>query len=145
MNKFYSLIVAALLVVVPAAADHYRPIHERELPRAARELLTNYFPEYRVGYIAVDRELFDREYKVVLDNGTSIEFDKNGRWKEIDGKRTALPTTLIPEEILRSIASRFEGRSVQKIERDRHGYEVLLEGGIDLEYNHRFKLIEVDD
>ena len=145
MNKFYSLIVAALLVVVPAAADHYRPIHERELPRAARELLANYFPEHRVAYIAVERELFDRDYKVVLDSGTSLEFDKSGRWKEIDGKRTALPSALIPEEILRSVASRFEGRAVEKIERDRHGYEVLLEGGIDLEYNHSFHLVEVDD
>ena len=145
MNKFYSLIVAALLVVVPAAADHYRPIHERELPRAARELLANYFPEQRVAYIAVERDLLDRDYKVVLEDGTSIEFDKSGRWKEIDGKRTQLPTALIPEEILRSVAARFEGRAVEKIERDRHGYEVLLEGGIDLEYNHSFHLVEVDD
>ena len=75
MNKLYSLIVAALLVVVPAAADHYRPIHERELPRAARELLASYFPEQRVAYIAVERELFERDYKVVLEDGTSIEFD----------------------------------------------------------------------
>ena len=145
MNKFYSLIVAALLVVVPATADHYRPIHERELPRAARELLANYFPEQRVAYIAVERDLFERDYKVVLEDGTSIEFDKSGRWKEIDGKRTPLPTALIPEEILRSVAARFEGRAVEKIERDRHGYEVLLEGGIDLEYNHSFRLVEVDD
>lgn len=145
MNKFYSLIVAALLVVVPAAADHYRPIHERELPRAARELLAQHFADLPVAYIAVDRDLFDREYKVVLDNGTSLEFDKNGRWKEIDGKRSPLPEALIPEEILRSVSARFEGRAVQKIERDRHGYEVLLEGGIDLEYTHRFRLIEVDD
>ncbi|MBR5820955.1 MAG: PepSY-like domain-containing protein [Alistipes sp.] len=145
MKKLSLLTVLGLLLFTPVMADEYLTISERELPRAARELLMLHFPDQSVSRILIDRERFDHDYKIYLADGTSIECDKQGLWQEIHCKGRAVPSELIPGAIRHSVEERFAARPIVKIERDRHGYEIELEGGIDLEYSHRGRLLEIDN
>lgn len=149
MKTYLTFSIATLLVLtafaLPARADHYRAISVSDLPRTARELINTHFNGYRISYASIERSTFDRSYKVIFENGTELEFDRHGAWSEIDCKRGTVPAELIPNEIRNVIHARFEGRSVQKIERTRRGYEVDLTGGIDLKFDHRFQLTGVDD
>ena len=47
-----------------------------------------------------DRDFSGTTYDVLLADGTEIEFSSRGEWKEVDGKRTALPTSFIPAQII---------------------------------------------
>lgn len=142
----YTLTLAILLVAVgPIWANLHRTIPFKQLPRAAQELIEHHFDPNAVSHITVDRSAFDRDYTVYFAGGSSIDFDKQGAWTEVECRRNSVPDALVPAEIRRAVAERFEGRPIQKIERDRHGYEVELEGGIDLKFNHRYLLTEADD
>lgn len=144
MKKIYGLVAMGLLLLSPAMADH-RVIDAKELPHAARTFLERHFNKEEVSHITVDRDVLDNDYKVVFASGATVEFDKQGAWTEVDCKTENVPMAIVPKPIRNSIDERFGGQAVQKIERDRHGYEVRLANGLDLEYNHRFHLVEVDD
>lgn len=145
MKKITLWLLALFCTTLPALADHNRSITREELPRAARELLDRHFQDLAISYASVDRSLFERDYKVILDDGTSLDFDRHGAWTEIERPRAAIPEALIPETIRKTVATRFEQRPIRKIERTRHGWEVELKGGIDLDFDHRFRLTKVDD
>lgn len=143
--KKMGLLAALLLLVVSAKADE-RVIELKQLPRAAQEFLERHFDTVEVSAVWVDRDLLDNDYKVLFADGSSVEFDRQGAWVEVDaGRGGTVPEVIIPKQIRRSIDERFGGRTVRKIDRDRRGYEVELSNGLSLEYNHRYRLLEVDD
>ena len=39
----------------------------------------------------------------------------------------------------------FPGATIIKLDRDRRGYDVKLNNGMDLEFNKKFEIVEVDD
>lgn len=144
MKKLGWMVAAALLYFAPAMADE-RIIDVKELPRAAQEFLEQHFDTVEISHVWVDRDLLGNEYKVVFAGGATVEFDRQGAWTEVDCGRGTVPEAIVPQPILRSIEERFGGRPVRKIERDRHGYELELSNGIGLEYNKRYRLIDLDD
>ncbi len=144
MKKWYGLVGAVLLYLLPASAEN-RVIEVKELPRAAQEFLDRYFDTVEIQLVTVDHEWFDRDYKVHFTNGSSVNFDRQGAWNEVDCRQQGVPAAIVPKQIRQSVSERFAGRSIRKIERDREGYEVELSNGIGLKYNHRYRLTEIDD
>ncbi|MBQ8470975.1 MAG: PepSY-like domain-containing protein [Alistipes sp.] len=145
MKKILWSCVLLLSVALPALADHYRSIELKALPRAAKEFLERHFDADQISYVATDRALFDRNYKVLFADGATIEFDKHGAWIEIDTPRGALPSAVVPAKMLDAVESRFEGSPIRKIERNRRGYEVELGNGIELTFDQQYRLVDVDD
>ena len=85
------------------------------------------------------------DYTVVYQSGEKIEFDKKGEWKELNCKTSAVPTALIPEPIKASVKQTFPGAIIIKLDRDRRGYDVKLNNGMELEFNKKFQIVELDD
>ncbi len=145
MKKMSLLAALLLLAFAPVRADE-RMIELKQLPRAAQEFLERHFDTVEVSTVWVDRDVLGTDYKVLFANGSSVEFDRQGAWIEVDaGRGGAVPEVIVPKQIRRSIRERFGDRAVSKIDRDRNGYEVQLSNGLSLEYNHRYRLLEVDD
>lgn len=129
------IILAGILLsawTLPAAAGNDRPIVVGELPAAAREFLRTHFDGLEVSYAKVDEELFDKEYKVVFVNGAKVEFLEDGLWKELDCKYG-------------EVARLFPGRKIVSIDRGRRDYEVGLDNGLELTFDRKFRLTEMDD
>lgn len=63
-----------------------RKISMSELPQPARQLLRTYFPGARV-LQCVHSRTWD-EYGVKVSGGYDLEFDRKGRWEEIDSHDT---------------------------------------------------------
>lgn len=147
MKKFTILLASlfAALSILPASADNDRVITVDELPAPARQFIDTHFKGVGVSFAKVDEEFFDKEYKVVFVDGSKVEFVKNGDWKEVDCKYGQLPEGIVPREILDCVASRFAGRRVVCIDRDRRGYDVELDNGYDLEFDRNFRLVDIDD
>ena len=73
------------------------------------------------------------------------EFDKQGNWKEINCRTSCVPTELIPEAIKSHIQATFPGSAIIKLDRNRRGYEVKLNNGLEVEYDPTFQIIDIDD
>lgn len=147
MKKFTILLAATALMAssVPAFAGNDRPITVGELPASSQQFIKAHFAGVEVSYAKVDEELFDKDYKVVFVNGSKIEFAKDGQWKEVDCKYGEVPAAVVPQQIRDYVTNHFAGRKVVGIDRDRRDYEVKLDNDVDLKFDLKFRLIEIDD
>ena len=145
MKKFILMILSVVLFQNFTYADSERMISIEQLPAAAQKLIKTYFGTQTVTYAKVDGYMFDVDYEVRLSDGTTIEFDRKGNWKNIECKQVALPGTLLPTKIAEYVAKYYSGTKVVKIERNKRSYEVELSNGLELTFDTRFNLINVDD
>lgn len=136
--------LAAFFVVLASAASDYRPITVEQLPAAAQSILTVHFKNIPTTFIGAEPEMIGLEYKVLLENGTQIEFDKKGNWKEIEST-VGVPETIVPALINQFVAQNHKGDKVNRIDRETWGYEVKLASGREVEFNKSFKFIKYDD
>ena len=85
-----------------------------------------------------------KSYEVVFTNGDKVEFDRDGRWKEISCKQSSVPPALVPAAISRYVKSHYAGRRIVKLERDRKEFEVNLDNGVEITFNKNFQVTDID-
>lgn len=117
---------------------------QAELPAAAQNFINSNFAGQTITSLNVDKDRKSTEYDVRLSGGTSFEFDENGNWEEIDGNKTALPTSVLPKGIADYISKNYAGQNVVKIEKEKKKYEVELGDGTELEFDLNGKFLKVD-
>ena len=147
MKKF-TIILASLALMastLTAFAGNDRIITVAELPAVSQQFIKAHFAGVEVSYAKVDEEMFDKDYKVVFVNGSKVEFAKNGQWTDVDCKYGEVPAAIVPQQIRDHVAQHFTGRKIVSIDRDKRGYEVKLDNGLELKFDLKFRLIEVDD
>lgn len=116
-----------------------------QLPTKGQNFISKYFQKGQVSTVILDNDYISKDYDVVLTNGTKIEFDGKGNWKEVDGKRNAIPTTFIPQSILNYVNKSFPNTKIIKIEKNRFSYDVELTNGLDLEFDSKGNFVRIDD
>ena len=139
--KVILLLVVMMTMGFQAKADHDQVIPFNQMPEAAQAFLKQHFTNKVPLVVTVDWD----DYTIRYESGEKVKFDKNGNWKEIDCRSSIVPTELIPEEIKTNIASTFPGAMILKIDRNRRGYEVKLNNGLEVEYSPTFQVIDIDD
>lgn len=140
-------LIALLCSGVGFAFDKYL-LDRNDLPEAAREFLTEYFPKAKVGMIKVDKHLLKKtDYDVKLVNGTKIEFNNAGKWTSVDCKNSAVPEGIIPKTIRTYVKKNFPDVKIVKIEKSSAKYEVELSDDVELTFNllGQFKSMKMDD
>lgn len=139
--KAILLLVAVMAISFNAKADHDQVITFNEMPEAAQALHKQYFADKVPLVVTVDWD----DYTIVYESGEKVEFDKQGNWKEISCRTSCVPAELIPEQIKTNIQATFPGAIVIKLDRNRRGYEVKLNNGLEVEYDPTFQVIDIDD
>ena len=137
-KSLFALLAFVLTICMPAKADNDRVITFEQLPAQAQTLLKQHFADKVPLIVTVDWD----DYKVIYQSGERVEFDKKGNWKEFDCKVSAVPTALIPEPIKANVKTTFPGATIIKLDRDRRGYDVKLNNGIELEFNKNFQVVD---
>ena len=135
------LLLVVMLVSFNAKADHDQVITYDQLPEVAQAFLKQYFANKVPLVVTVDWD----DYAIRYSSGEKVEFDKQGNWKEIDCRSSLVPAELIPEEIKTNINATFPGAIILKLDRNRRGYEVKLNNGLEVEYSPTFQVIDIDD
>ena len=115
-----------------------------ELPATAQSFIKENFGALTIESVTAEKEATGTEYDVVLSGGTSIEFDENGNWEEIDSKVTALPASVIPGAIAEYTAKNHAGNAIMQIEKDKNGFDVELVDNTDLEFDANGKFVRID-
>ncbi|MBS7323076.1 MAG: PepSY-like domain-containing protein [Bacteroidaceae bacterium] len=129
---------------MPANADNNKPIKVTELPAKAQTLLSQHFKNQKVAFASIESGIIDKNYDVVMQNCTKLEFDKKGNVTEIDCKQGAVPEKLIPQAIYTYLQENHSGQTVRKIEFNKNEYEVELSNGLDITFNKHFQVIDID-
>ena len=148
MKRSIRMMLVALSSIVlcsaTACADNDKPIDVSNLPAKAQTTLTTHFNKQKVVLATIEAGIVNKSYDVVLQNGTKLEFDKKGNLKEIDCKQGTVPAKLVPQAISSYINSTYPGESISKIEFQKKEYEVELSNGIDITFNKKFQVVEID-
>jgi len=112
---------------------------------AITQFVTQYFPNATVQMVMPD----DDDIDVVLNDYTKIEFRLNNEWKKVDCEHstmfTAVPATLVPEQITAYMAANFPGAVIKKLEKKFRGWEIELNNGLEVKFNNSFNVIDIDD
>lgn len=147
MKKFLMLAAAAVLLLgsLTARAGDSRPIDVTQLPERAQQFIRRHFPEREVSQAWAERERFGTTYEVRFADGAKVEFTKNGDWKEVECKPSAVPAAILPVPIAQYVARHYPGTAVVEIDRDRREYEVKLSSGVELTFDSKFNLTDTDD
>ena len=135
-------LVAILTLSFNAKADDYdKVITYSQLPEISQQMLAQHFADKVPMVITMDWD----DYTIRYQTGEKIEFDKQGNWKEIECYSSHVPSVLIPEQIKSNVKTSFPGTTIIKIDRNRRGYEIKLNNGLEIEYNREFQVIDIDD
>ena len=112
---------------------------------AITQFVEQYFPKATVQMVMPDEDDID----VVLNDYTKIEFRLNNEWKKVDCEHsttfTAVPATIVPEQITAYVTTNFPGAIIRKLEKKYMGWEIELNNGLELKFNKNFKVMEIDD
>ena len=144
--KKHILIVILSLVSLTSFAQKEKKIELNELPQKAQVFIKQNFTKEKAQQILKETgELIDTGYDVVFKNKLKIKFDRKGDWKEIDGKRSPIPTDFIPEKILKYIQRSFPNNYVVKIEREKRKFEVEITNGLELDFDLDGNFLKIDN
>lgn len=149
MKRFLKASIAALfclfVVSVNAVASNDKPIEVSQLPQTAQQVLKKDFSKMKVTLAKMESGLFDTSYDIIFTNGDKVEFDRNGNWTELKCKYSQVPVRLIPAAINSYVKKNYSSAKVLEIERDRNEYDVKLSNGIELTFNKKFQVIDIDN
>ena len=146
MKKLVAMFVLAVLTLQVAIAGDVVTKDETQLPVAAREVIKKNFPQAKISYIKIDKDIFQsKTYEATLTNGTEIEFNSKGEWVEVDCKKAIVPASLIPVNVAKYVKDNFAGQHIVKIERVRKGYETELNNGLDVKFDMNGNFMRLDD
>lgn len=145
MKKFLLLMFAICIGVVAISAKKSITTDTNVLPKAAQTMLADNFNGVGIDGIKVTYKAYGKEYDVHLTNGTEVEFDHTGTWKEIECSTSEVPSGLLLNSIRDYVAANYPGNRIVKAEvKHSQKYEVELSNGTDLTFAHDGRFIKAD-
>lgn len=145
MKKFTTLFVALLAACATVSrAEDGKVIPASQLPAAAQAFISQHFAGRKVAVAKAETNFATKTYEVVFADGDHVEFDGKGRWEEIDCSASAVPAALVPAPIRKYVEANYPGATVLKIEKDRREYEVKLSNRMELTFDRKFNLTDID-
>lgn len=130
-----TLLIGLAAIATVRAADEYSQ-DANVLPAKARTMLSKNF-KAKINVIKIDKTLGHiNDYEVVLTDGTVVEFNNKGDWKEVEvGRDKAVPAAMVPREITTYVKQYQKGERIIGIEKDRKGYDITLANGVEMEFD----------
>ena len=142
------LILSTILMVLgiaTACADNDKPITVDQLPEKAQQFLRQHFPNEKVSLAKSERDFLELTYEVIFTNGMKVEFTKDGQWKDVDCRYASVPKAIVPAQIAQKVQELYPETTIRQIDRDSRDYEVKLSNGLELTFDLKFNLIDIDD
>lgn len=145
MKKLVLFLVSLFTLSTVSMADNVKPIQVGQLPTTAQTFITTYFKNNKVALAKVDTEFLSKTYEVMFTNGEEVEFDRSGEWTEVQCKTGEVPSAIVPAAIRNYVKQNYPNATIQKIERDKHRFDVKLSNRLEIAFNHQMQVIDIDD
>lgn len=129
----------------PAVAEG---VSNARLPKDARKYISEHFKG--VGIAKASKDFLSGEYEVKMDDGTELEFSKEGRIIEIDAPdgyvlSESMLYSILPDRAVEALRSLKSAQLVKNVEKTNTGYTAEIVSSDDMEYqfNHHGELVSV--
>ncbi len=144
MKRIIFLLAGLTMMATSAFADNDKPITVEQLPTAAKQFIQNYFPNTKVSSAKMETEMSGKNYEVVFADGSKVEFDGKGEWKDVECKSSQVPGGIVPQKIKDYVSANYKDAKIVEIDRDKRNYEIKLNSGLELKFDSKFNLIKTD-
>lgn len=137
-------IFTVLLLFIAMTVSAQKKIEVSELPSGARDFLKEYFPNATIDKAKKDAEHGEKGYEVILSDGTEVEFWKDGKYREVDGKEKSIPTGFIDQRIVDYVSKNYPNNKITHIDYGHKDVDVDLTDDVDLEFSKDGKFLKGD-
>lgn len=145
MKKIIFLLVCLFSVQTLLWADNDKPIQIGQLPTKAQTLITTYFKGHKIALAKMESGMFYKNYDVIFTNGEKLEFDRSGDWTEVKCSRSEVPDAIVPEAIRSYVKKNYPGEKIIQIERKDKEYEIELSNRLEITFDNKYRVIDIDD
>ena len=111
----------AVLALTAALLNADMIIAPNSLPQNIQNFIATHF-KAQIGLVEMDR----KSYEIYLTDGTELEFDIMGNWKEIESKLTPIDFAVLPANIASIIKNQFPNTALVEVERKINYYKIKL-------------------
>ncbi len=132
------------LVCLTACADEPKVSSLDALPSTAKNLLLQCIDSQDILQVLVEGYALDKEYKIVLKDGSEWEFDHKGHLESVEAP-TGVPDAAIPAAILTYVKTHYPKLTIVEYSIDHHEQEVELSSGIELVFDSKGNFLRLDD
>ena len=80
----------------------------------------------------------------MLSNGVELQFEHDGSFEKIES-RSGVPAEIVPVQIADYVKTHSPNSIIVEFEIARRYFEVKLSNGMELTFNSRYNLVELDD
>lgn len=144
--KRFALLTLMVFGLMSCESSDRIAIEFTQLPNNAQSFIKTHFPDKTISIIFYDKDIFDKDYEVVFEDTSNVDFNSKGEWTEIEVKSApGVPTAAIPAAITNYINAKHPTTFITKINKDRREYEVELRNGIDIVFDKNGNTIRYDD
>ena len=138
------LMVMAGSVIAVSAKDKVTR-DSNVLPVQAKEIIKKNF-KANVHHIEIEEKFMrGKEYEVVLNDGTQIDFDDKGNWTSVDCGNNSVPDYFILKTIKNYVSKNYSGKKIVEVEKKSDKYEIQLSNDIELEFDRAGNFLRIDD
>jgi Putative beta-lactamase-inhibitor-like, PepSY-like len=130
-KKLLLMTLSALLLV---ACDKEKVVNSDDLPATASGFISAHYPGKQVLQVVKELDNLKTYYHVYLNNGSKLDFSKQGSIKKIEGA-DAIPGTIIPELILDYVYEHYQGDFIRAWELKDATQEIKLSSNVGLEFD----------
>ena len=145
--RLLSFLFGAMFSLSAAACtDHEVVVASENLPAKVTAYVSTNFPQSTITHATKELEGLGWEYKVWLNQGFVLEFNKKDNVVDIKGS-TELPASVILQQIRDDVATRYPGCQIMEWELNERiaTQDVKLSNGIELKYNMAGVFLGIDD
>jgi hypothetical protein len=140
MKKFLLMTLAALMLV---ACDKEQAVLADDLPANAIGFVEAHYDGKKIMYVIKELDNLKTYYHVYLDNGTKLDFSRQGVVKKIEGTE-AIPDTVIPQLILDYVDVNYPNEFIRGWEIRNASQNIQLSGDVELEFDTNGNFLRVN-
>ena len=145
MKKFIVLIVSSLMLSTMAWADDedIKQVDPKTFPPITHSIISSYFPGTQIVEATKSKKKVRNSFNVVLDDGSELEFDKDGQWKRVYRGGNPIPRGMLNLKIANYLDTFHPDVPVVLMEKVGKGYYHLqLADDTELTFDNQFRLKE---
>lgn len=131
--------LSAFLLV---SCDKEKVVQAHDLPANASGFVSTHYPGQSILEVVKELDNFKTYYHVYLDNGSKLDFSRQGNIKKIDGIE-AIPATAMPVLIVDYVAANYVGQFIRGWQINDATQEVKLSSATELEFDKNGNFLRV--
>lgn len=126
LRIFGTFVLMCVTTVLFFACKEEKNISFGKLPARAQSFIEQHFEGIAVESVIRDKDDGQKDYEVVLEDGTKIDFNEEGEWYDIECVFGNIPETVFPEAMNTHMKENYPEVRISEAERKVGGYVVKI-------------------